>query len=55
LRPDQPRAGGRKVLLGVEDVERRALACLRFLLHAGERDAARTSASAAASATFAPS
>src|SRR5262249_50169774 len=41
LRADQPRAGGREVLLRVEDLERRALARLRFLLHAGERDGGR--------------
>src|ERR1700730_6377128 len=39
LGADQPRAGGREVLLRVEHIERRALARLRFLLHAGERDA----------------
>src|SRR5262249_8449962 len=38
LRADQPRARGREVLLRVEDLKRRALAGLRFLLHAGERD-----------------
>src|SRR5262249_36781899 len=37
-RADQPRARGREALLGVEDLKRRALARLRFLLHAGERD-----------------
>src|SRR5262249_35030115 len=41
LRADQPRAGGREVLLRVENLERRALARLRFLLHAGERDGGR--------------
>src|SRR5262245_44744648 len=38
LRADQSRTGGREVLLGVEDLKRRALARLRFLLHAGKRD-----------------
>src|SRR5262252_4665469 len=41
LRADQPRARGREVLLRVEDLKRRALARLRFLLHAGERDGGR--------------
>ena len=38
LRADEPGARGHQVLLGVEHVERRALAGLRLLLHAGERD-----------------
>src|SRR6516165_9964717 len=41
LGADQPRPGGGEVLLRVEYVKRRTLARLRFLLHAGERDAGR--------------
>jgi hypothetical protein len=41
LRADEPRAGGREILLRVEDVERRSLARLCLLLHAAERDVGR--------------